>query len=76
MLAHFNQMLTKLLKKQKKGGMILNGCTDRKNTNPLIYIYIIMEASLFTNAVVWLRTLDSKANTNSRARALPKLVFA
>ena len=39
-------------------------------------IYKIMEASLFTNAIVWIRTLDSKANTNSRARALPKLDFA
>ena len=34
-----------------------------------------MEASLFTNSIVWLRTLDSKANTNSRARALPKFVL-
>ena len=39
-------------------------------------IYKIMEASLFTNAVVRLRTLDSKSDTHSRARALPKLVFA
>ena len=49
-------------KSRKKAGMILNGCTDRKNTNPLIYIYRIMEAGLFTNTIVWLRTLDSKAN--------------
>ena len=32
-----------------------------------------MEAILFTNATVWIRTLDSKANTNSRARALRNL---
>ena len=25
-------------KTRKKAGMILNGCTDRKNTNPLIYV--------------------------------------
>ena len=39
-------------------------------------IYKITEASLFTNAIVWIRTLGSKTNTNSRARALPKLAFA
>ena len=49
MLAHFNQMLTKLLEKtRKKAGMILNGCTGRKNTNPLIYIKLWRQACLPT----------------------------
>ena len=56
---------------RRKARIILNGCTDRKPFEK----YKIMEASLFTNFTVRLRTLDLR-QTNSRARGLPKLVFA
>ena len=49
-------------KNKKKAGMILNGCTDRKNTNPLKNINLCRQ----TNAIVWIRTLDSKANTAAK----------
>ena len=74
MLAHFNQMLTKLLKKQDKDWNDFKWLYRPQKYKPFD-IYKIMEASLFTNAIVWLRTLDSNVNINSRARALPKLVF-
>ena len=35
-------------KTRKKAGMILSGCTDRKNTNPLIYINLWKQACLPT----------------------------
>ena len=35
-------------KTRKKAGMILNGCTDSKNTNPLIYIKLWRQACLPT----------------------------
>ena len=35
-------------KTRKKAGMILSGCTDRKNTNPLIYIKLWKQACLPT----------------------------
>ena len=44
-------------KTRKKAGMILNGCTDRKNTNPLIYIKLSRQAcspTLLFGSELWI----------------------